>query len=150
MLSNPFFADTVSDLPAPSFGKVSNKQPFQAGDRAQKPKPFIKPPSARSGWCIAVCIGIKATSFNGSSGLTREWTFVACEEGEVVTVPGDSGSSLLDRSANVAAMAWGSLSREKNVVPPLPDLTYATPFHLVLEGIEDTMGWERGSVAWCD
>lgn len=132
--------------PPPTYGKVS-MEPLPGNIRAQKPRLFMKPPSARSGWQIGVCVGIQATKYNGPCGITREWSFISYDPKKKFSVNGDSGSPTLDQSGNIAAMIWGGSANKDSAIV---DITWATPFYLVLESVEDTMGWERGSLVWCD
>jgi len=104
---------------------------------------YLKPPSARSKFRMGVCNGIRSTLVDGPCGLTREWTFISTIAGRNVTELGDSGSSILDKDYNVAALGWGEFQ-----YTAVGDLTFTTPFSAVVQDIETRMGWERGSCLW--
>jgi hypothetical protein len=121
---------------SPVFGKFSGK-PLKVGDL------YWKPPSARSEFQLGVCNDVRSTLQNGPCGLTREWTLISPFPYRKITKPGDSGSAILDKDYNVAAMVWGG-----DEYPLYGDLTFATPFGAVIEDIERRMGWEPGSCVW--
>ena len=121
---------------SPVYGKFSGK-PLKPGD------PYLKPPSATSRFQLGICNDVRSTLHDGPCGITREWTFISPFPGGKVTEPGDSGSAILDKDYNVAAMAWGG-----NQYPLDGDLTFGTPFGAVIEDIERRMGWEPASCVW--
>jgi hypothetical protein len=65
--------------------------------------------------------------------------------GRKVTEEGDSGSSILDKDYNVAALTWGG-----DHYSSVRDLTFATPFSAVVQDIETRMRWEGGSCILSD
>jgi hypothetical protein len=69
---------------------------------------------------------------------------VASKKEREVSRTGDSGSIILSRDLHQVAMLWAV----KNAEGGIPDITYASPV-VVFGHIEKTLGWGKGSVAFC-
>jgi hypothetical protein len=114
--------------------------------REKEPSPdeiFFKIASRSSDLVEARFSEIKATMNLDGRGLTREYCYVRFSTTNAVSLPGDSGSVLLDSEFRPTAMVWGGLEGQ------YPDVTYATPLHVVLRDIERRGGFPQGSATYC-
>lgn len=68
---------------------------------------FFKVGSRSSRWKKAQYHEIRAIIGTDKDKVTREWCFVAHVSHDAVSLPGDSGASLIDSSYRPIAMVWG-------------------------------------------
>lgn len=109
-------------------------------------KVLFKVASRTSGWKEAQYNGTRAILNRDGRGVTRELCFVTHSSFDQVSVPGDSGAPLIDRSYRPVAILWGG---DKQPEEGFKDLTYATPIPVILRDIERHLGWQLGSASYC-